>query len=246
MQKWVGGFLTAGLLLASPSMTQADDVAKDIIEAAFKAHGGADNLAKLKTRREKAKLSLEADGKTFTFTSDSLIQLPCQERKTTRRQATTFIHVINGDRCWSNIAGRTREASAEQLKFRKEGLHGDYVVTLAPLAKEKGFTLSPLGEIKVDDRPALGVKVSAKDRLDQDLYFDKETGLLVKRQFRIQDPVTMQERDLEFLYTDYKETEGLKWPRKILQYSDGKKVSELEITELSFRDKFDDAEFAKP
>jgi hypothetical protein len=244
MLRLLSGLLTAGLCLAWSSTTHADDTAKAIIEKAIKAHGGADNLAKLKIREEKANFTLDSGGKTFPFTSDSLIHLPHQEKTTTRRQVATFIHVINGDKAWANIGGKTREATAEQLRVLQARLHADYVVTLSPILKDKGFALSPMGEGKVNDRPVLGVKVTAKDHEDVDLYFDKESGLLVKSE--VIRKVDGQDIVMATVYSEYKETEGLRWPRKKVDYRDGKQERETEITELKFLDKIDAREFDKP
>jgi len=54
-----------------------------------------------------------------------------------------------------------------------------WVAMLAPL-KDKAYTLAPIGEVKVEDRPALGLRVSRKGNRDINLYFDKKTYLRVK------------------------------------------------------------------
>jgi len=241
MLKLLCGLLTAGLFLAWASLALADDAAKSIIEKAIKAHGGAENLAKLKVRQEKTETKYD---KMSTFTMDSLIQLPDRAKYAARGSNWTFIEVINGDKIWTDADGKPGETTAEQLKHGKELLHENYVVTLAPLLKDKRFKLSPLTEIKVNDRPALGVKVTAKDHADVDLYFDKDTGLLVKSEATR--PFDGQDIVMSTVYSEYKETDGLKWPRRKVDYWDGKQVRESEITELRFLDKIDDSEFAKP
>ncbi|MBY0524618.1 MAG: hypothetical protein K2R98_14535 [Gemmataceae bacterium] len=49
-----------------------------------------------------------------------------------------------------------------------------WVWTLAPLL-EKDSQLTLLPEIKVEDKPAVGLKLSRKDRKDYSIYFDKES-----------------------------------------------------------------------
>ena len=46
--------------------------------------------------------------------------------------------------------------------------------------RDADFQLSPAGEVKVNDRPALGLRVSRKGWPDVNVYFDKESGLVVK------------------------------------------------------------------
>jgi hypothetical protein len=237
MRQLLCGLLATGLFLIPTARAQQDDTARAILEKAVKAHGGAEKLAKLKVRQEKTKLTYEAGGETFTETTDSLTALPDRDKETLQRGISTFIVVINGDKGWINSGGRTLEYTAKHLKYQKDRLHWKYVLTLAPLLKDKALALSPLGEIKVNDRPALGVRVSAKDRTDVDLYFDKESGLLTKSVVLL---------DVEFIYGDYKEVAGLKWPMKLRLYVDGKRGGELEITELRLLDKIDGSAFAKP
>jgi hypothetical protein len=239
MRRLLCGVLAAGLLWLLAVEAQADDTAKAIIAKAIQAHGGAEKLAKLRVRREKTKITTESDGQPVPLSDDTLVQHPDRWRLTSEAERQgrryTSIFVANGDRGWMNLGRQTMEWKGA----RKELLHRDYVLTLTPLLKDQGFTLSALGEVKVNDRPALGVKVSAPDYLDMDLYFDKETGLLVKSGSRGQSSV-------EDVYSDYKETDGLKWPMKSVRYRNGNRVGEKEITELKFLDKIDDGEFAKP
>src|SRR5262249_61428086 len=51
---------------------------------------------------------------------------------------------------------------------------------------------------------------------------------------------------VEYYYSNHKQMEGLNWPIKKVVFMDGKKLTEGEVTEFKFVDKFDDAEFAKP
>jgi hypothetical protein len=143
-----------------------------------------------------------------------------------------------------SVGSQTTEFTDEGLKFVKEQMHEAYVLTLTPLLKDQRFALSALGETKLNDRPALGVKVSAKERRDVDLYFDKETGLLVKSVAKV--VLRMQETDQEIRYSGYKDVEGLKWPMKAVQYRNGNKYAETEITELKFLEKGDDSVFSVP
>lgn len=246
MRQLLCGLLVAGVFVLPASHAQVDDTAKAIVEKAIKAHGGADKLAKLQLRQEKAKFTRDIGGQSLTVTTDSLLSLPDRVKATTeadgQRPASTTI--ISGAKGWASVAGQTRELSAEQVKIQKERLLGDYLLTLTPLLKDKNLTLSPLGEIKVNDRPALGVKVSAKDQKDLDVYFDKESGLLVKSVMRV--AFRMQEVDGDTFYGEYKELEGLKWPMKAVQYRDGIRFGETEITELRLLDRIDDSAFTKP
>src|SRR5436853_6227629 len=87
---------------------------------------------------------------------------------------------------------------------------------------EKGMELSALDETKVDGKPAVGVRVKSKGHRDVQLYFDKSSGLLVKRQYKVLDPGSGQEVSQEVVFGDYQDKDGVKHYRKIAAYRDGK------------------------
>ena len=87
--------------------------------------------------------------------------------------------------------------------------------TLVPL-KGKGFKIEAAGEDKVDDKPAVGIKVTGPDGKDFKLYFDKESGLPVKLVATVigfgGDEFTQ-----ETTYANYKDFDGTKKATKISQ-----------------------------
>src|SRR5207247_5297407 len=95
--------------------------------------------------------------------------------------------VINGDKGWITLMGNTDVMPDDQLEAAKEELYAGWVAGLLAPLKDAAFKLTPLGEIKVGDRPAVGVKVGHKDHKDVNLYFDKDKGLLLKVQRRAKD-----------------------------------------------------------
>src|SRR5262249_16961412 len=109
----------------------------------------------------------------------------------------------------------------------------------------KEYQLSVLAEAMVHDRPAVGVNVSSRGHEDVKLYFDKESGLLVKRVQRLDDgmgdKVTQEE-----LFSDYQETDKVKLPRKYVPFADGKRSAEGQVPEVQFLDRIADTEFDKP
>jgi hypothetical protein len=236
--------LAAGLLLLSASVARADDTAKAIISKAIQAHGGAEKLAKLRVRQEKTKATSESDGQPVAVTRDTLVDLPdrwkvVQESERQGRKVTN-VFGINGDKGWADFGKGPME-----LKGGLKGVRQQYyVLSFTPLLKDQRFKLSALEEAKVNDRPALGVKASAPDEVAIELYFDKESGLLVMSRRRV--PSNMQELNLETLYSGYKETEGVKWPWKRVFYRDGNRTGEEEITELKFLDRINESEFDRP
>jgi hypothetical protein len=102
------------------------------------------------------------------------------------------------------------------------------------------FQLTPLDEIVLDERSAVGVKVSHHDRPDVRLYFDKEAMTLVRLSREVGG------RSLEFTYDDFAELDGLVYPKKIVHSVNGKKSVEMETTEFKFLDEVDETIFEEP
>src|SRR5262249_39086085 len=92
-----------------------------------------------------------------------------------------------GDKGWRNLSGMVEDLDEASLAEMKLGRYYDRVTNLVPLLKEKTYTLAPLGEHKIQGKPALGVKVSSKGQPDIKIFFDKATGLPVKTEYRFRD-----------------------------------------------------------
>jgi hypothetical protein len=72
------------------------------------------------------------------------------------------------------------------------------------------------------------------------------THLMRKMEFRGVDFLTQQEVQQERIVSDYKDVDGQKRPTKVSVLNDGKKVVDIEFTDMSFVDKLDGDTFDKP
>src|SRR5262249_32469191 len=216
---------------------------KAVIDAAIKASGGAEKLAKFNSETWKEKGTYYGMGAGQPYTGTYAVSFPDRFRMEIEG---AFVIVLNGDKAWFKAGDNTSEMGKEQLEEQKENLYASWVASLLPL-KDKAFTLAALEEIKVDNRPAVGVKVSRKDHRDGSLYFDKETGLLVKTASHPKDlEAGGKEITQEVFLSDYKEVEGAKVPMKVVVKHDGKQFVEAENVDVKPSPKLDDKTFAKP
>jgi hypothetical protein len=115
---------------------------------------------------------------------------------------------------------------------------------LLAAVKDKPYKLSLLGEVKINNKAALGLSITHKDFKEVNLFFDKETGLPVKAEIRVNGPDD-SEGAIEYLYAEYKEMDGIKHPTKITVKTQDTEAN-LEISEVKAKEKLDDSEFAKP
>src|SRR5579862_494764 len=209
MRKLLLAGLTFGLLLGLSTRLRADD-AKAIIEKAVKAYGGEEKLAKLKVVQTKAKGSLFA-GAEFPVTMDTDTSLPNLYKMAADLDAAgTKIHafvILDGDHGWLGFGAAVGELSGPKLDDTKAQLHVRRLFQLTPLLKDKDCQLTALDEIKVDGKPAVGVAVVCKGQRDVRLFFDKETGLIVKVERLAFDDTAMKDQPQEEIYSDFKDVD---------------------------------------
>jgi outer membrane lipoprotein-sorting protein len=245
--------LGAALALMTANVVVADEQAdmKALIERAIKAQGGEEKITKFKAETFKGKGKFYGNGEGADYTGEWAVQIPDKIRVQIDAEAGnmkfTFIRVVNGDKVWQKFADMTMEVTdKDQLAEAKEESYARWAGTLVPLMG-KGFQLASLGEIKVDGKPAVGVRVSHKGHRDINLFFDKDKGLLVRSENIVKDPMAGdKEMTQETLFSNYKEINGVLHPMKVVINRDGKKYVDAEITEMELKESLDDSVFGKP
>jgi outer membrane lipoprotein-sorting protein len=237
--------LVGWLALSFCAAAQADEQAgpQAVIAKAIKAVGGADQISKNKGFTWKEKGTYYGMGAGLPYTGTYALQIPDKFRM---EITGVFVIVYTGDKGWISMNNDTREMDKDELAEHQEESYARRVGSLLPLT-DKSFTLTTLGEVQVGDRPAVGVKVAQKGHRDINLFFDKESSLLVKSEYLVKAPEQGgKEVTQEANFSDFKEVDGTKHPMKINLKRDGKLFVEAEITEFKAVSKLDDGTFAKP
>jgi hypothetical protein len=242
----------AALLAAAP-LAQAngggDDSAQAIVAKAIKAHGGEEKLSQWKAVTLKGAGTIHIAGESFKFDAVWSLQGTTQQKfavdVTINGMLIKVTKVVNGDKGWQKVGdGQATPLTKDEVADEKHGMYANHLQQLVPL-KHKMFTLAPLGEVKVNDKDAVGVSVSCKGHTDVSLYFDKKTHLLVKAETRIKDQGN--EINEETFFSEYKAVDGIMQPFKLLIMRDGKKFVEGDLTEIQIHtQKLDDSIFGPP
>jgi hypothetical protein len=240
------GLLLAGLVVfvgSGRARPGEKDDARSVVDQAIKAAGGADNLAKQATTTwtETGKYYGMGDG--VPFTGKYAMAGPDRFRMEIEN---FFTLIYNGEKGWIKAGGDTKEMTPEEHATQKHDHQAGWIAHLVPL-KDKAFTLTALGESKVDNNPAVAVKVTRKGYPEVKLYFDKKTHLLVKSTWRTKAPeMQYKEVDAEMYYSNYKEVQGAKVPMKLVMKRDGKVFVEAEVQDMKVVDKLDSSLFDRP
>ena len=240
----------AALVVVSGGVRAADDDAKAIIAKAIKAHGGEEYLTKNKAARmqNKGKITIPGVGET-DFTQDLAYMLPDKLKDTLELtiggQKISIVTVMNGDKLSIEAAGKAVDVTDDIKKAMKDAQHMMTVSRMVPLLKDKSYELSIFGEAKVEDKPAIGIVVASKGKKDITLFFDKKTHLLAKIEHRTVEAGTGNEIGEERIILEYKNKDGIPFPKKVLVKHDGKTFLEAECLESTMLEAIDEAEFKK-
>jgi hypothetical protein len=239
----------AVLAAAGPRATAQEP--KDLIAKGIKAHGGEEALTKYQaaTMKNKGTIDLPGVGK-IEFTQEVSYMLPDKFRDSTdltiNGMNISVLTLVNGDTISLELNGNKMDPPEAAKTALKDVRHLLKVGRLVPLVKEKGYEFAPIGEAVVEGKPAVGVRVSAKDRKDVSLYFDKETGLLAKLEHRTAKAGTGEEVTEERIIVGYQKTkQDLPIPKKVIVKHDGTTFLEVEVQEADFLEKIDDGQFKK-
>jgi hypothetical protein len=245
MRQIVSGSLAVGLLLGLAQTAPAADELQKVVDKAIKAHGvkakDKDRAVQTKAKGTVALMGGIKFTKTVSAYKNKFKDVTELE---IGGQAITQTLVYNGKQAWLNVNGE--EVKVNGLAgYIKEAIYVEKIVNQL-LLKDKGIKLSALGEMNVNGKPAVGIKVSKKGHKDINLYFDKKTGLLAKMEHRTKDLMSQKEVTEERIVVGYRKLKGQMVPKKLVMKRDGKKYVDFEVTKIEYFDKLDDSEFAKP
>jgi hypothetical protein len=251
---WCAVAAAVALITAGESRSGDENAARALVEKAVKAQGGADKLAKFNAASIKGKGTFFGQAEQgVPFEGEWQTQGKDQMRMSVRLKSAEgefkLLKVVNGAQGWEQFnKDKSQKMSKDKLAEERVQMYASWVASLVPLLQEKGFKLAPLGESKVGDKAAVGIKVSHEGQRDVKLYFDKSTGLLAKSEVIVKDIDSGSGKDmvLEIVYDNYKEVAGAKQPMRMSARRDGKKYIEGDLSEFNPAGKFDDKTFGQP
>lgn len=240
------------LLSALVHPVQADEKAKAVIDKAIQAVGGEAKLAKFNAANMKIRATEKRGGNEVVMDMDLTMQgldrIRWEVEIERMGMRMTALFVFNGDQAWGKQGDKVEDLPPEVLTEFKKLLSSFRVVQTLGTLKDKAVTSTLLGESKVGERPAVGIRLSRPNDADTDLFFDKETGLLLRLETKMM-AGPGAEGTLEILYADYKEIGGIKHFSKLtLKRTGGERMDEMEaeLNELKPLEKVDEGLFARP
>jgi hypothetical protein len=251
MRKLIGpAFATAIVCaLASPATAEDNKEVVAVLDKAIKAMGGEEKLAAVKavTLKVKGKLRIMDNDREFSSqgTMEGLDRARQDFQLDSGGNTIKSVTVLNGDKCWRVVGDMKMEVDKDGVANHKRAIYLVMIPTTIVPLKSKDYKAKVIGEVKVDDKPAVGIEVTAPDGKDFKLYFDKENGLPVKQVAKVAG-LTGGEFNQETTYSGYKHFGGIKKATKFEVKRDGQRFSEVEVIEFKVLDKVDAKTFDEP
>jgi len=225
-----------GALAQSGATPSVDQILDHYVQAA----GGKDAIEKVTSRDMKGTLENSDDGTTspaevFAKAPDKYIAV------VDIGEGGPMLECWVGDKGWGKDPDSgLHDMGKSDAAFAKR----DYNFYRETRLKEMFPKMAYTGKTKVDDRDAYIVEATAADGASEKLYFDAESGLLVRRDFErvtIDDGIVMWEVD----YDDYKDVDGVKLPSTVRRKTPDFALT-YRFTEIKQNVPIDDAKFSKP
>jgi hypothetical protein len=223
---------------AKPS--EAMPGAEQVIEKYTRAIGGEAAINKLRTRAARGT-------RTTTNKMTPPLAVPLEVYQTaankllviTRPPSGITYEGFNGAAGWLKDARGQRETAGKELAEEKRA--ADFFRFLKIKESYPGLRL--LGKEKVGDREAYVVGATSREDAREKLYFDAETGLLIRRYVTLRTALGPIPEVTDFW--DYKEVDGLKLPFTI-SWSRPPFTSTEKFVEIKLNVPIDNAKFDPP
>jgi hypothetical protein len=253
MRRWILGL---AVVLVAAGAAAADEKAEAVVKKAIEAHGGADALNKYKAAKFKMAGDISVIGMNVEFTGSLAYNLPDRYRleidMEVMGQKMNLHQVVKGETVKSTIMVGGMTIPSPGGDAEKEELRTAAVLQeaeqITPLLDAKKFDIKLADDADVNGKKAAVVVVQPKlVKKEIKLFFDKESGLLVKTAHRGMGPGEdgqAKEVEEESYASDYKKVKGVQVPYKLTVHHDGKKFMEVKLSDYELLEKIDDKEFA--
>jgi hypothetical protein len=152
---------------------------------------------------------------------------------------------LTGESGWIHANGHSAPLSPVLLDPLLEAANLVRAVRLTPLLSDS-YRLTPLPTAQIDHRAVVGVCAAANKRRDLKLYFDQETGLLIKVERPVMDPLLKQEATEERYMRDYQNANGILVARQIVVERNGKPYMQAKVEKIEYLPRLDNSIFGQP
>jgi zinc protease len=222
---------------------EAVEKGRALLAAARDAMGGAAVMA-VKDYTETGAMSLSMGDNEVSLQRETTQNLTGKMLNKMITPMGEIVQGYDGQVFWMKTPQGAQELPASQKNELDSSLFRD---TLWLLQNFEGgaLTVQALGPAEVEGKPAEGVAVSDPARKFQvSVYLDAKTNLPVKKVYTA--ALMGAPGEVEEIYSDYRETGGLKLPFKTVVFQGGKKRAEQAVAEVQINPNVPESAYRKP
>jgi len=224
---------------AKPAASAAVPSANQILDRYVEATGGRAAWQKLTSRHSTG--TIEAPALNMSGTIEISEKAPNRVLAVIVMAGASFRQGFDGTVAWSDDPQNgLRELAGPELAETRRDADFYHPLDLRQLYSK----FSVRGVEKVGEREAYAVEATPPEGGEAErVYFDKDTGLLLRLVSHRHGPEGSQEIQQDF--EDYREVDGIKLPFLVHQQSGGTALT-MRVSEVQHNLPMDDSQFAKP
>lgn len=214
---------------------------KDLVAKARAAAGG-DKLAGVHDFVQTGSMSVETPQGAFALGVEATTTA---SGKTLQKMTTPMGEIVQGFDGKSSWA-KTPQGVQEVPGGGDEGAGDLFRETIFLLAKSPAYTAQDLGPTPFGDKQGEAVLIAdPASKRQVKVIIDPATSLIIGKQYTGKGP-TGAPGEMQEVYSDFKDVDGLKLPAKILVTQNGKKAAEITVSKTVLNTGVADSAFAKP
>ncbi|MGI8785416.1 MAG: hypothetical protein ACR2L2_17420 [Acidobacteriota bacterium] len=246
--KKVSFLLSVGMVCAMAATligqaAERDARADAVVEAYLKAAGGADAIAGVKDTTIVTIGHVEGPQGRVEVKSTIYSKGQLKQRVEQKAGIMEITIGFNGANGWLKQGSVVLDAPAAVVDYVKAALARE---ELSERYKEEGMKLEYLPGSEVEGKKVDRVRFTDRDGNSTVASYDSESHLHVQTEFS--GPSMMGGGMTQYLtmVADFREVAGLRFPFRIVEYADGRKISESQVVEVKINSGLSDSLFEKP
>ncbi|MFQ6084185.1 MAG: insulinase family protein [Candidatus Aminicenantia bacterium] len=218
---------------------KGEEILKEIIQTS----GGLKQFKKIKDVVIDQETKVTTPQGEFEIKGRQIILYPDKLRDERTLPFGEIVTVLNGDTGWMKTPQGIQDMPESIVKTSQESLARNFILLLINALKEE-YKIQSLPSEEIEGKKAEVILIIDPKGKSVKLVVDPATRLIWKKSY--QGKLQAGPVNIEEIFSDYREVNGLKVPFQIVVYVDSKKFSETKVTQVVINSGVSESLFEKP
>jgi len=215
---------------------------KKLFDKALAACGGAQKFAQIENFVINTQIAINTAQGEMKVDSVTTFVIPDKLHQVLNLPMGQMKQIISGDKAWAVTPQGTVDIPESQRKDMQASIFRDWI-NLFHITESEELNVQYLETGEFDDTKVEIILVSDGKGNSVKLFLDANSFVPIKQEYKGMDMTGPAE--MEEIYSDFREVNGIKFPFNVLVRSDGKKYLESKVTEIKFNTEIDSSIFEK-